>query len=93
MTSQLHRTDSSFPQGCVLQVGPLMPSLGAELAEVFGAVELPEGPRMGPFLTSQGSGTWQTRRAMADLVIRNLTSFLQSGRLVTPVALTARQRP
>lgn len=37
-----------------------------------------------------GSGTRQTRRAMADLVIRNLTSLLQSGRLVTPVALLCR---
>jgi lactate dehydrogenase-like 2-hydroxyacid dehydrogenase len=34
-----------------------------------------------------GSGTRQTRQAMADLVIHNLTSLLQNGRLITPVVL------
>ncbi|MGE2718402.1 2-hydroxyacid dehydrogenase [Mycolicibacterium celeriflavum] len=32
-----------------------------------------------------GSGTMQTRAAMAALTLRNLESFLQTGRLVTPV--------
>jgi lactate dehydrogenase-like 2-hydroxyacid dehydrogenase len=32
-----------------------------------------------------GSGTRQTRQAMADLVLDNLASFLREGRLITPV--------
>jgi hydroxypyruvate reductase len=55
MTTPLHQTHGSYPPGRVLQVGPLMPSLTAELAEMFGAVKLPEPPRTDPFLTSRGS--------------------------------------
>lgn len=33
-----------------------------------------------------GSGTVQTRAAMEELTLRNLDSFLQTGRLVTPVS-------
>lgn len=32
------------------------------------------------------SGTVETRRAMADLVLRNVAAFLDTGRLLTPVA-------
>ena len=86
MTSPPHRTDSSFPQGRVLQVGPLMPSLSAQLAEVFGAVELPEGPRMGPFLTSQGSefvavvtsGTTGVSQSLMD-ALPNLAAIVNFG--------------
>ena len=35
--------------------------------------------------THIGSGTQETRAAMVELVLDNLRSFLQSGRLVTPV--------
>ena len=35
------------------------------------------------------SGTVETRAAMEELTLRNLTSFLESGRLVTPVAMPA----
>ena len=33
------------------------------------------------------SGTVETRAAMEDLTLRNLNSFLESGRLVTPVPM------
>ena len=33
------------------------------------------------------SGTVETRAAMEDLTLRNLDSFLESGRLVTPVPM------
>jgi lactate dehydrogenase-like 2-hydroxyacid dehydrogenase len=36
-----------------------------------------------------GSGTVQTRAAMEQLTLRNLAAFLDSGRLVTPVAIAA----
>jgi lactate dehydrogenase-like 2-hydroxyacid dehydrogenase len=35
------------------------------------------------------SGTEQTRAAMEELTLRNLDSFLEAGRLVTPVSLPA----
>ena len=35
------------------------------------------------------SGTEQTRAAMEELTLRNLDSFLESGRLVTPVPVPA----
>ncbi len=54
MTSPPHRTDGSFPPGRVLQVGPLIPSLTAVLAEVFGAVELPRRTAHGPVPHSPG---------------------------------------
>ena len=33
------------------------------------------------------SGTVETRAAMEELTLRNLNSFLESGRLVTPVPM------
>ena len=35
------------------------------------------------------SGTVETRAAMEELTLRNLDSFLKSGRLVTPVPIPA----
>lgn len=39
------------------------------------------------------SGTVETRAAMEDLTLRNLDSFLKTGKLVTPVPLPARVGP
>jgi lactate dehydrogenase-like 2-hydroxyacid dehydrogenase len=51
------------------------PHVPAELMAMDNVVLLPH----------VASGTQETRRAMAELVLKNLGSFLTSGRLVTPV--------
>ena len=34
-----------------------------------------------------GSGTYETRQAMADLVFANISGYFGDGKLVTPVTL------
>lgn len=57
----------------------LEPNVPEELLAMDNVVVLPH----------VGSGTVQTRAAMEALTLRNLDSFLTTGRLVTPVPLPA----
>jgi lactate dehydrogenase-like 2-hydroxyacid dehydrogenase len=61
--------------GAGLDVFENEPHVPAELMAMDNVVLLPH----------VASGTQETRRAMAELVLKNLGSFLTSGRLVTPV--------
>jgi lactate dehydrogenase-like 2-hydroxyacid dehydrogenase len=61
--------------GAGLDVFADEPDVPAELVALDTVVLLPH----------VGSGTTETRRAMADLAIANLESFLETGRLITPV--------
>lgn len=61
--------------GAGLDVFEDEPNVPAELIEMDNVVLLPH----------IGSGTHETRQAMAELVYANLTSYLDSGKLVTPV--------
>lgn len=67
--------------GAGLDVYADEPQVPAELCDLDNVVLLPH----------IGSATARTRRAMAQLAIRNLDSYLDTGELVTPV-LTPRRR-
>lgn len=62
--------------GAALDVFADEPQVPPQLAELDSVVLLPH----------IGSATRETRQAMAQLVVRNVESFLESGRLVTAVA-------
>lgn len=63
--------------GAALDVFEDEPHVPAALLEMDNVVLLPH----------IGSGTHETRQAMADLVLENLDTYFEEGRLVTPVAL------
>ncbi|AZG47237.1 2-hydroxyacid dehydrogenase [Gordonia insulae] len=63
--------------GAGLDVFANEPQVPAELIELDNVVLLPH----------LASGTVETRAAMQDLTIRNLTAYLQTGDLVTPVVV------
>lgn len=62
--------------GAALDVFENEPNVPAALLSLDNVVLLPH----------VGSATHETRRAMGDLVIANLRSFFDDGRLLTPVA-------
>lgn len=70
----------------VLQVGPLMPVLAAELAATYGAVRLPEGPAAESFLAERGerfvaavtSGRVGVSRELMD-ALPNLRAIVNFG--------------
>lgn len=62
--------------GAGLDVFEDEPNVPSELLEMDNVVLLPH----------IGSGTHETRQAMADLVYANLTAYFDKGQLVTPVA-------
>jgi hypothetical protein len=68
----------------LLQNGPLMPRLEALLAEHFDVRSLSREPDLAAFLAREGA-RFETRDAMADLVVANLRSFFADGTLVTPL--------
>ena len=63
--------------------------LGAVGLDVFeDEPNIPEALRQHPRATLTphvASGTWETRQAMAQLAVDNLTSFAKTGRVLTPV--------
>lgn len=61
--------------GAALDVFENEPQVSEELLSMDNVVLLPH----------VGSGTHETRAAMGNLVLANLTSFFQTGRLLTPV--------
>lgn len=63
--------------GAGLDVFDDEPNVPAELLEMDNVVLLPH----------IGSGTHETRQAMADLVYANLTSYFDSGKMISPVNL------
>ena len=49
--------------------------------------DLVSRPASGVVLPHAAGGTVETRAAMEELTLRNLNSFLETGRLVTPVPM------
>jgi lactate dehydrogenase-like 2-hydroxyacid dehydrogenase len=83
-----------MPKHTLLQNSILPPSLETSLAETFDVRYLHREPDVPAALLALdnvvllphvASATHDTRRAMGDLVLRNLQAFFSEGRGVTPV--------